>query len=252
MTVKERIELWKTHPERFLDTSGRSGAKTYAAVNDGGWYLKVGARGSLRKEYETLCYFSAESITPELLGYESEEYDYLLTRPLAGKRACDADLMKDPERLAQALGEALRIFHEQRRAKCPFSNSVEDMLARAKRNHRRGIWDERLAAYVGAEDRDRLYAQLFGEKECLRDDVILHGDYCLPNIFLDDQYALTGFLDLGAAGRGDRHFDLFWGRWSLQYNLKTDRHGDAFYEAYGWDAIDGDRLRLMGYAAVLG
>ena len=51
MTVKERIELWKTHPERFLDTSGRSGAKTYAAVNDGGWYLKVGARGSLRKEY---------------------------------------------------------------------------------------------------------------------------------------------------------------------------------------------------------
>ena len=34
-------------------------------------------------------------------------------------------------------------------------------------------------------------------------------------------------LDLGAAGRGDRHFDLFWGRWSLQYNLKTDRHREG-------------------------
>ena len=180
MTVKERIELWKTHPERFLDTSGRSGAKTYAAVNDGGWYLKVGARGSLRKEYETLCYFSAESITPELLGYESEEYDYLLTRPLAGKRACDADLMKDPERLAQALGEALRIFHEQRRAKCPFSNSVEDMLARAKRNHRRGIWDAVWPLMWAPKIVTGCMHSFLGEKECLRDDVILHGDYVFP------------------------------------------------------------------------
>ncbi len=38
-----------------------------------------------------------------------------------------------------------------------------------------------------------------------------------------------GFIDLGNGGVGDRHIDLFWGAWTLFYNLKTDRHTERFF-----------------------
>ena len=69
--------------------------------------------------------------------------------------------------------------------------------------------------------------------------------------FLDQDYRFCGFLDMGRAGVGDRHYDLFWGRWSLAYNLGSDKYGDLFYEAYGNEVIDPERLKLIAYIACL-
>ena len=46
------------------------------------------------------------------------------------------------------------------------------------------------------------------------DHVVMHGDYCLPNLILSDA-RLSGFIDLGNGGVGDRHCDLYWGLWAL-------------------------------------
>jgi len=73
--------------------------------------------------------------------------------------------------------------------------------------------------------------------------VVLQGDYCLPNILLRD-FRLEGFVDLGTGGVGDRHYDLFWGIWTLAYNLKTDRYKDVFLDAYGRQELDPERLEL--------
>jgi kanamycin kinase len=75
----------------------------------------------------------------------------------------------------------------------------------------------------------------------LQHDVLLHGDYCLPNIILKDG-KLSGFIDLGNGGLGDRHIDLHWGIWSLQYNLKTDQWTDRFLDAYGRDKLNPQLL----------
>lgn len=62
------------------------------------------------------------------------------------------------------------------------------------------------------------------------DDVLIHGDYCLPNVILD-RFSFRSFIDVGNGGVGDRHFDLYWGLWTLRYNLKTDRYHERFLDA---------------------
>ena len=61
--------------------------------------------------------------------------------------------------------------------------------------------------------------------------VLIHGDYCLPNVLVVDG-SLSGVLDLGRSGLGDARDDLAAGLWSLHYNFG---HGYArhFLEAYG-------------------
>ncbi|KZK04807.1 putative aminoglycoside 3'-phosphotransferase (Kanamycin kinase) [Lactococcus cremoris] len=51
---------------------------------------------------------------------------------------------------------------------------------------------------------------------------------------------------------GDRHIDLFWGTWTLNFNIGTDQYRDRFFDAYGRDKIDIDRLKLIGCCEVFG
>ena len=88
-------------------------------------------------------------------------------------------------------------------------------------------------------------------KHLLKCDVLLHGDYCLPNVMLDD-WTFAGFIDLGNGGVGDRHIDLFWGIWSLEFNLKTNQYRERFLDAYGRDRVDEHMLRVVAAAEVFG
>ena len=88
-------------------------------------------------------------------------------------------------------------------------------------------------------------------KDALKSDVLIHGDYCLPNIMLDSWH-LSGYIDVGNGGVGDRHIDLFWGAWTLNFNLKTDKFRDLFFDAYGRDMIDGLALRVIEAAEIFG
>jgi kanamycin kinase/aminoglycoside 3'-phosphotransferase-3 len=60
------------------------------------------------------------------------------------------------------------------------------------------------------------------------DLVFSHGDYCLPNIFLEGG-EITGFIDLGRAGIADKWQDIALAIRSLEYNLKSDKYIDLFF-----------------------
>ena len=64
-----------------------------------------------------------------------------------------------------------------------------------------------------------------------RGHVLVHGDYCLPNVLVTDG-ALTGIIDVGQTGIGDPRQDLAAGVWSLHYNFGPG-HGREFLDAYG-------------------
>ena len=53
------------------------------------------------------------------------------------------------------------------------------------------------------------------------------------------------FIDVGLAGVGDKHIDLYWVLWSLNYNLKTDKYTDYFLEQYGKEKVDMELLKLV-------
>ena len=105
----------------------------------------------------------------------------------------------------------------------------------------------------GASFKDADSAYRFVEENAglLRSDVLIHGDYCLPNIMLDD-WRLSGYIDVGNSGIGDRHVDLFWGVWTLGFNLHTDKYTERFLDAYGRDKIDTHLLRVVAAAEVFG
>ena len=67
----------------------------------------------------------------------------------------------------------------------------------------------------------------------------------MPNIIFDDWH-FSGFIDLGNSGVSDRHIDLFWGAWSLGFNLGTDKWRSRFLDAYGRDKIDEELLEAIG------
>jgi kanamycin kinase len=67
-----------------------------------------------------------------------------------------------------------------------------------------------------------------------------------------ENWRFSGFIDLDGAGIGDRHIDLFWGRWSLGFNLGTYEYSDRFFDPYGRDKINEDALRVVAAAEVFG
>lgn len=52
----------------------------------------------------------------------------------------------------------------------------------------------------------------------------VHGDLCLPNIYVDENNNFAGFIDLDNCGLGDKWYDYSWLLWSLEYNLKTNKY----------------------------
>lgn len=67
-----------------------------------------------------------------------------------------------------------------------------------------------------------------------------------------DNWKLSGFIDVGCGGVGDRHIDIFWGIWSLFFNLKTDKYCGRFLDAYGRDKADESCLKIIAAAEVFG
>lgn len=58
----------------------------------------------------------------------------------------------------------------------------------------------------------------------------IHGDLCLPNIYVNENNEFIGFIDLDNAGLGDKWYDYSWLLWSLEYNLKTDRYNQILLD----------------------
>lgn len=231
------------------DSSCSPQAKVYFIDRDGGYYLKSAAAGSLGQEALMTRFFHEKGLAAEVLSYRNDgERDWLLTRRLRGEDCIHADYMAEPERLCDLTAGILRSLHELPVAGCP--DCMERYLALAETNYRTGCYDSsHFPDSFGYRSADEAWKVFSEGRPAFRADTLIHGDYCLPNILLDN-WAFSGFIDLGDAGVADRHIDLFWGAWTLFYNLKTDRYRDRFFDAYGREAVDEDMLRIVAAAEV--
>lgn len=233
------------------DSSGCSGAVTWRIDGPVPRYLKIGPSGSLAQDAKGLQWFARGPFPlPRVLAYITAEQDYLLTSGVDGSPSYCPPWRDEPERLAALLGRSLRTFHDFFDPRsCPLHYHTADMLTRVKCNHAAGRSDAGMLNYMGAAA-DTAYDEIIASISLLRDDAVLHGDWCLPNVLLSG-WQVSGLLDLGKAGRGDRHYDLHWGCWSLWYNLGSRQWAEAFLDGYGRDVIDPARLRLAGLIAAM-
>lgn len=237
----------------LYDSSCSPDARVWFIDRDGGYYLKAARSRSLEREAVLTDYFHSKGLAAKLCYYRMGEMgcDWMLTERVAGEDCTDKNYLADPKRLASLLGERLRMLHELDCSDCPFDH-FERYYATAERNYKAGAYDlsysEGFGDYRAPEEAWTVIAH---EGHLLKGGTLLHGDYCLPNVMLDD-WRFSGFIDLGNGGVGDRHIDLYWGIWSLRYNLKTDAYAERFLDAYGRDRVEEEIFRIVGAFEVFG
>ena len=228
-----------------FDSSCSEAARVWLIDRGEGFFLKTASAGSLEKEAAMTGFFHQKGLGPEVLGYIREDRDWLLTRRVPGEDCLDPRHLEDPKWLCDITAELLRQLHETDPTGCPVDRTA-DYIATAEENHRLGHYDQSLFPdNWGYDSSEAAWQVVCQTAPVLRHDVLLHGDYCLPNIILKDK-KFSGFIDLDSGGLGDRHIDLFWGIWSLEFNLKTDRWKDRFLDAYGRDLVQSELLEGIG------
>ena len=252
---------WEYFPSEFhpllmdaqlFDSSCSRQARVYFIDKGEGLYLKTAPKGSLKKEAALTRFFHSKQLGAEVLAYAELEADWLLTRRIPGEDCIHMQYLDDPKQLCETTGMLLRQLHEMSTAGCPVPNRTQAYIETATKNYHHGQYDANLFpdnwGYRSAED---AWAVVQEYAPQLKTDTLLHGDYCLPNIILDDWH-FSGFIDLDSAGVGDRHIDLFWGAWTLLFNLKTDVWCSRFLDAYGRDRIQPEILKAIAAFGVFG
>lgn len=176
--------------------------------SENGYYVKIGEKGTLTKEAEMAKLFQDNKMGVEVVSYISAAKDYMVTRPAKGEDC--THYLNNPEKLCEVLAKTMKFLHSRPIKGIPVSSCMET------------------------------YADL----GFIKQDTFIHGDFCLPNIVLDD-WKFSTFIDVGLAGIGDRHIDIYWALWSMEFNLKTDKYTDYFLDLYGKDNYDEDILKKV-------
>ena len=219
---------------------------------DGGYFLKSAPKGKLEREAINMRYFHSKGLSANVLSYVSTTEDWLLTEKIHGDDCISAKYLKQPNKLCDTLAERLVILHSLDFAECPMQNHTEWYLASAERNKRMGTYNkDEFPDSFGYVNEEEAWAIVEAHSQILKNDTLLHGDYCLPNIILNN-WKFAGFIDLDNAGVGDKHVDVFWATWSLFFNLHTHEYRERFIDAYGRDKIDEDVLRVVAAIEVFG
>ncbi len=228
------------------DSSSSDIAKVY--YSDLGYYTKVSPKGTLKDEAERSKLFAKLSLGAEVVAYVTEEKDYLVTREAIGEDLIH--YLDEPERLCRVMAETLRKLHATPMEGLPLSPRMQRYRELAEGEE--GTYEEyvKLNRFpIGAEEEAKeIIKENYHRVKC---DTLIHGDYCLPNVVLND-WEFSALIDFPLSGVGDKHMDLYWALWSLNYNLKTDAYTDCFLDAYGRENFEYDMLRVIAAFEVLG
>jgi streptomycin 6-kinase len=219
---------------------GRSDADVWRV---GRFYLKASDHvASLRAEAARLEWLVGHVDVPKVLAFEAtEDRAYLLTTRLRGVGA--HEYRGTPQRCVELLARGLRAWHRLPIESCPFDARLAATIAQARANAESGRVDETDFddSRVGRTALE-LFVELVATQPRDEDLVVAHGDYCLPNIVIEDD-AISGFVDVGRAGVADRYQDLALAARSIEYNIGAE-YVAPFFAAYG---VEPDPRRIAFY-----
>lgn len=226
-------------------TVGMSHDAVFRLIGDTVRYLKIGT--NLAGEAARLRWLGQSLPVPQVLHYsEHEGKQYLLMSAIDGEMVHEVALPS--LKRVQLMAEGLRLFHSVPITDCSFDWSLKKQLEAARYAINNGLISDDLdEPYYGMNPDDAFEKLLTQIPEGEEDLVVVHGDYCLPNILIDPETeTVTGFIDLGRAGVADRYTDIAVGARSIEFNLGKEWR-KPFIEAYG---IDADPKKMDFYRKI--
>ena len=233
----------------LTDTSGHSGDKTYFVGRAQPAYLKISPKGKFARASVMQRYWASKGLSGDVLLYVSGDRDYIAVAPVPGKDGLAPEHLADPEKMSRVFGASLRMLHNTPFDDCPVQLLPQLLNEAQTRAFQQWHMDD-LRPFIGEASAETAREEIAANAHLLRNDALVHGDYCLPNIMLD-HWQCTGFIDIAEGGTGDRHYDIAWGLWTLMFNFKDKRFGEIFLDAYGRDMIDPARLRICALLAAM-
>lgn len=171
---------------------------------------------------------------PKIISYEIKNgFSFLLMTKVQGEMSCDEKYLENPEILLKILSESLKKLWSVDVTDCPRCRDINTELKEAKFRI-----DNDLV------DLDNVEPDTFGENgfkspiELLKwleenkpsyEPVLSHGDFCLPNILIKNNQ-LSGFIDLGDTGIGDKWRDIALCYRSLKNNFNGSFGGKIYHD----------------------
>ena len=194
----------------------------------------------VEEQVQMMRWLDGKVPVPRVLAYEVENgKSYLLMSKIDGNMSCDTYYLEHPQLLVEALVSGLKMLWKVDGRECPRIRDVDAVLKEA-----------RIQVENGWVDMDNVEPDTFGEegfenpKQLLEwleehrpafEPVLCHGDFCLPNVFLENGQ-VSGFIDLGKMGVGDKWNDIALCYRSLKNNF-AGVYGGKVYEDFNPDLL---------------
>ncbi len=197
-------------------------------------------------EYTMMKWLQSKLPVPKIIEFcTSSGYNYLLMSKIDGFMSCDEYYLNNPKELVHLLAEGLKMLWKINIDGCPHINDVKNKLKLARiriDNNLINIDDCETETFSenGFKDVEELYRFLVDNKPN-QEFVFSHGDYCLPNIFVNNR-SVSGFIDLSNCGIADKWQDIALCVRSLKHNLGNENYTDLLFEELGIKR-DNDKIK---------
>lgn len=206
--------------EFTVDDVGMSGNRVLIFAD---MVLKIeDATPSTFKQLELMQWLQGKLPIPEMLAYEELNGKcYLLMSKIAGQMSCDSYYLEQPHVLLEALACGMKMLWKVDITGCPQNQDLDIVLAEARMRVENGLVDiedvEPTTFGEGGFESPKHLLDWLEKNQPPVEPVFSHGDFCLPNIFLEDGQ-VKGFIDLGRAGVADKWKDIALCYRSLKHN----------------------------------
>lgn len=230
LRMPSKIRAWTDKKPFMTDAIGMSGSQVLIFEE---MVLKIGDDPeAVKKQIQLMQWLEGKLPVPRVLEHEEENgKGYLLMSKMGGEMSCAAQYLEQPEALLEALAQGMKLLWKVDTKDCPRLRDPETLLKEAGRQLEEGL-----------VDLDNAEPETFGEngfadpEELLKwleenrppfEPVFSHGDFCLPNIFLENG-RIKGFIDLDRAGICDKWNDIALCYRSLKHNFDGSYGGKVY------------------------
>ena len=210
MNLPKMFDKYIGRKEFKADQIGKSKAGVYLFDN---MVLKIQPESTeSQNELKMLLWLHGKIPVPDVIEQISENgYSYLLMTRCQGQMSCAEEYMTDPLRHAALLADVLMQLWSIPIEDCPCHWPIQKRLDQAAINVATGNVDIQDAqpdtfGENGFNNPEELLHWLVENKPD-ETPAISHGDFCLPNIFINGN-ALSGLIDLGKTGVADKWQDI--------------------------------------------
>ena len=167
---------------------------------------------------------------PKVIEYTVEDgKSWLLMSRMMGRMCCDKYYMEHSDEMVSLMAEGLKMLWSIDISDCPREFSLEEDERKALARIKDGRLSAEELAECGFGTAEQMIKWMLENKPAY-EPVLSHGDYCLPNVLLENG-RISAFIDIGDIGIADKYRDIATCYGSLKNNF-GGYFGGRIYEDF--------------------